>query len=225
MMKINWNDYQGKFQCPFCQILSIHRRGQSSTTKKKVFRCYLCNKQILASCNLNFKCILDPNDNSTVWYNYKGYKIPSFVCPHCYEENVSAYKIETLQEDKKVRFSCKSCGKGIRSSIDLSTSNIKHYAKKIPPIKPFNFKDDEWDLRSLSPKQESKSVRKPLVNFKNINPDWYKLAVKKYVQHFCKSGKSISTISVRRIYDLKNFGKYLEIIAFLTQVRLIESYL
>ena len=70
-------------------------------------------------------------------------------------------------------------------------------------IQPFSFNKDTWDLRQFY----DISSRKKL-NFKQINPQWYKLEAKKYIYYLLKSRKFESEDSLSAILVIiRQFGR------------------
>jgi|GEM_PF-5948497 len=206
--EIDWGkDYHGEFVCPHCNTSGMSAMGIHKVTTKRQFRCSQCRKTCQQSSQIKIKAVSDPINPEVTWY--KGYRVPGFVYPNCEEENIVFSEISVKNYNKK-HFRCRSCEKKQYDSVFLNKRNFSRFSSGIPHIKPFDFTDDEWDLRSIIPDSSSQDVRKAIVDFEPINPGWYKSEVKKYIYHISKNGISKSFGSINgSTYALRRFANYL----------------
>ena len=66
--------------------------------------------------------------------------------------------------------------------------NISRLSGTLPPVKPFNFDDNSWDLRAINPKGQIKRSQY-IVNFDSLFLDWFIILAKQYIYYLCKSQK------------------------------------
>ena len=67
---------------------------------------------------------------------------------------------------------------------------------------PFSFDENIWDLRHFYDKPYQK-----ILDFQNINPDWYRQEAKKYSHYLLKSLADYSSSKIIRVLTiLKQFG-------------------
>jgi integrase/transcription elongation factor Elf1/Zn ribbon nucleic-acid-binding protein len=201
---IDWNkDYQGEFVCPKCQTSGMNVWGVKKPNNKRMFRCSTCRNVEQESCQIRIKAIPDPTNPKVTWYT--NHRIRGFVCPEC-----QAKDIYFVQTDKynKVRFYCRSCKKCQYNSIELTRSNLSYYSNNPIPVITFNWEEDLWDLRAINPNFDQRDIPRSTVNFAEIEADWFKQEVKKYIHHLCKAGNSFGTI-ILYISALRFFSRYL----------------
>ena len=197
MIKINWKkNYNGEFICPKCEKGVMRPRGTGNG--KKRFKC--------ASCNCCQYCCRDINktyfDSKTKSYWIYGQYIDDFECPNCRERNIRLYNV--LNHTK--RFKCKSCNSYISDSVYISRQNISQYAHQKKSIKPFNFDDDTWDLRSIC--SIGNQDNNYMIFFSKIKQEWVKYLVKKYIHHLCKLNTSLNTIG-KHMTSMRFLSRYL----------------
>ena len=199
-------DYQGKFVCPNCRSLeiSVGEKTKSSNNKRR-FRCKACFKTYPVSCHINIRAITDPINQGVTWHT--GHRIKSFACPKCQVEEMYFVTLDYVNNGKKL-FECRTCKYITKDSIDLAIANIHRWSDSPILVKPFNWLEDQWDLRSISPKSNLLDLNRSTITFTAINPDWFKQEVKKYVQHLCKTGNTFGTIT-QCLVGLRSFSIYL----------------
>lgn len=192
MIKIDWlKDYQGEFQCPKCQKISMGLRGCDN--EKRRFYCKNCDKRVLESCSFT------QNYFSNILAGY-GLACPSEDC------NAKQMVLTSITQDNKKRFLCKVCGARAINSIDLTKINLARYAQQELMIKDFVFEDDEWDIRAIN-----RSIDKDnryIINYSEIKIEWFKLLVKQYIYRLCKLNKPYSTLD-KYIVGFRQFSNYL----------------
>ena len=137
----------------------------------------------------------------------KDYKLGEFACPNP-ECHAKRMKHQGLSSAGKHFFKCQDCGATTVQSKELTKNNLSRYAHHLPPIKPFSFQQDSWDLRGINPSFEQQDSR-IYVNFQMIQLDWFRDLVKRYIYHLCKLNKSFGTID-KNIGGLRAFSRYLE---------------
>lgn len=204
MIKIDWNkDYDNEFTCPKCEIGYLELHGFNKTKKKRSFICKSCH-----SCtNILFINLQKYPWLPTLFWNTKK-KIQGFICPYCQTEDIYFRQID---KNKKKIFFCKKCEKHLYDSITIEHNFVyKRYTTKSSPIKPFNFNDDFWDLRALNPNFDDRDSQLFAINFELIKLDWFKTAVKQYINSLAKSVKSntYGTIGLH-LSALRIFSYYL----------------
>ncbi len=206
MIDIDWKkDYHGEFVCPKCNSLGMVPQGIHKLNNKKQFFCKHCRKFLSDSINIDIKAVQDPLNDSVIWYT--NYRIKYFVCPKCEDNNM--YFSYINKHNKKI-FLCKSCKTRIYDYINLKFSNYSKYSNDSPPLKPFVFQDDEWDLRSLIMEFSEYEIFDANINFKAFELDWFKQLVKKYIHFLCKTGKTTSFGAIAiHVSGLRSFSTYL----------------
>lgn len=204
--QVDWEkDYQGEFICPECYVLGMTVRGIAKKENKRTFYCFACCYVCHESCQINIQAVADPINLGITWYT--NHRIKGFVCPECQAQNIYFQRLNKWQENKK-SFLCKSCNTHLYDSIYLTRTNISRYSKNTIPVKPFDWVEDEWDLRTINSNFDLCDSQRLIVNFSEIYPLWFKQEVKRYVQHLCKVANSFSTIN-NRLSALRNFSSYL----------------
>ncbi len=203
--QIDWEkDYQGEFVCPKCNKAGMSVAGIPKSSKKRYFRCSSCRGREQASCSISeIKRIEDPLNPGVVWY--ANYRIEHFICPECHSQNM--YLNETLEGNKK-RFRCHTCRKPQYDSIILSRSNLSRYSNAPLSVKIFDWNDDVWDLRSISPNFDDRDNQPLFANFTEFELTWYKCRVKDYIRYLCKVENAFGTI-LHHLSSLRFFSRYL----------------
>jgi transposase-like protein len=143
---IDWEqDYHNEFICPECDAPGIYPRGIRKKSGKRHFFCSACKKKQEASCEISIIKIEDPLNLGVNWYT--SHRIEGFVCPKCQAEDV--YLTEIISGKK--RFKCKSCKHYQFDSLILNNVNVSHYSENTSlAIKSFNWKNEQWDLRTIN---------------------------------------------------------------------------
>lgn len=198
MIEIDWlKDYQREFACIYCGQTSLMLNGMCNLgkAKKRSLKCsnLECQKRILDSCTLT------PNYFKNILAGY------GFACPN--EECTARQMILSQTDKRKKHFVCKVCGARVAESTDLTKNNLSRYAHKSLIIKPFEFEDDIWDLRSINASVTERNNRYT-IDFRHIKCGWIKPFVKKYIYYLCKLNKPFSTIE-KYITGFKSFSSYL----------------
>jgi integrase len=203
-MEIDWSkDYQGEFVCPECQTLNMRLAGKQFSNNKRRFICNTCRQRYSESCQIDIRAITCPTNPEVTWYT--NHRIKGFVCPECQAEDM--YFAQT-DKYNKIRFCCRSCRKHQYNSIELTRANISHYGDNFIPVIPFNWEEDLWDLRAINPNFDQRDITYSTVNFAEIEVDWFKQKVKKYIHHLCKAGNTFGTIGLH-LSALRFFSRYL----------------
>ena len=122
----------------------------------------------------------------------KDYKLGEFACPNpeCY---ASRMKHRGLSSAGKHFFKFQQCGSTTVQSQELNKRNLSRFAHHLPPIKPFSFQENLWDLRVINSSFERENSR-IYANFQTIQLDWFRDLVKSYIYQFCKLNKSFGTL-------------------------------
>ena len=205
MMEIDWKkEYCREFICPNCQTLGITAWGIQKSNNKRRFYCLNCTKTQQESCQILIKAIPDPTNPKITWYT--NHRIKKFVCPECQAEDVYFGRIDKYN---KVQFLCRTCRKRQYSSIELTRSNLTYFQDNPITIEPFSWQEDKWDLRAISPNFDQRDISYFIVNFTEIEADWLKSEVKKYIYHLCKAEKAFGTIKLH-LSSLRLFARYLQ---------------
>ncbi len=201
MLEIDWiREYKNEFVCPDCGEHGLKLFGYSSNkNKKRVFGCLNCGKRTSESYDISrFEL------NSTVNWR-QDYKIGEFACPNpeCDAKNM---QLHGWKRGKR-RFKCLVCEVMTTESINLTYKVITRLAHHKLNVKAFRFDDDRWDFRSLIPSFDDRDTQF-YVNFKNVQHDWFRLLVKRYIYHQCKAGDPPSTV-YGDFCHLSIFSRYL----------------
>lgn len=203
MININWKqDYKQEFICPICEKSKLRLSGFKRG--KRIFKCSGCRKQINESCNLKYRKIIVDYNTNTTWI--KGQIIDNFICHNCHDKNIIFCWVE---HHKKI-FRCQTCQKLTYDSIDITRKNKSRYSNQEIPVKPFIFEDDTWDIRAILSsidKQRSQYIQY-IIDFNNIQPQWFKSLVKLYIYHLCKLDLSFGTIK-NHIVNFRFLSRYL----------------
>ena len=203
MIEVSWEkDYKGEFICPYCHKYGLKLNGLKKSQDKRIFKCHSCQKNITSSHNIRVVEFVD-NKTSTIWY--KGYRIDGFVCPSpdCNGRDIF---FDSLTRDKK-RFKCRACGKLTVESFEINQRNLNRLAQKSLSVIPFDFQNDRWDLRAIITSCDNNNNRF-MANFEDLQPDWFKFWVKKYIYHLCKLDKPFNTISTH-LSSFRSFSYYI----------------
>jgi integrase len=200
MTEINWRqDYHREFICPECNKGKMRLDGTSHN--KREFCCTECKKYQHESCSINIKKVEDPLNSGLYWFT--NHRIKDFICPSCTSTNICFTKIS---EGKKI-FECRSCKSCQYDSILLTISNLSRYGCNTRPVKPFNWADDEWDLRSICIFDKTDIYY--IANFKEFKADWFVDKIKKYTHHLSKTNTAFRTIYLH-LSSLRLFSRYLD---------------
>jgi integrase len=137
----------------------------------------------------------------------RDYKIGEFGCPNpkCSSRDIRFRG--NCHKTKKRRFRCGNCGASTVEAIEITLINLSHYYHQLPSIKPFAFEDEQWDLRAINPSFHDQNNR-VFIYFQDINLSWFKLQVKQYIYHLCKTNKPFNTID-KHLSSLRFFSRYL----------------
>ncbi|WP_207713999.1 hypothetical protein [Scytonema sp. UIC 10036] len=202
MIIIHWiKDYQREFTCPYCHQVGLKLSGKSQSSQQR-FCCSNCQKQVQESCEIKVEKFVDINH--IVWY--KGYQIDGFVCSHLNCQGRDIY-FERFAKNKK-HFRCRKCQRFTSESIELTQRNLSRFAQKFNQVTPFNFQDDRWDLRAILTSVFDNNSNRFIAHFEEVQPDWFKLLVKKYIYHLCKLDKPSSTL-LTHLSNLRFFSRYI----------------
>ncbi|GAA6614381.1 tyrosine-type recombinase/integrase [Scytonema sp. NUACC26] len=199
MVEINWKqDYLKEFMCPACSLPGMNLAGKYKN--KQLFRCPKCGKH-----ESQFYTFKTYELKSKINWR-RDYSVGEFACPNpaCHARSV----FPIGRNSSKQEFICQVCKASTFESIDISNSNISRFSGSLPPVKPFNFDDNLWDLRAINPKQVIKRSQY-IVNFDSLAMDWFIHLAKQYIHHLCKSQKSDSGIQ-QRLVGLRKFSHYLD---------------
>ncbi|BAZ46968.1 hypothetical protein NIES4102_40140 (plasmid) [Chondrocystis sp. NIES-4102] len=203
--EIDWSkDYNGEFICPDCQTLGMIAWGVKKPNNKRQFRCPACRNVEQESCQIRLKAIPDPTTPEITWYT--NHRIKGFVCPECQAENMYLAHVD---KHNKIRFLCRTCRKHQYNSIGLTRSNISYFNDNPIKMLPFNWEEDQWDLRSINPNFDQRDKSYCILNFAEIEANWFKTEAKKYIQHLCKAGNAFGTIGLH-LSALRFFARYLK---------------
>jgi integrase/transcription elongation factor Elf1 len=202
---IDWEkDYHGEFVCSNC-----NKRGMSvgcihKKTNKRQFRCSSCKKIEQASYDIDkIKRVEDPLNLGVIWYT--NHRIKDFICAKCQDYNIYFTRIDN---HNKKQFACRTCKSVQYESIIITTGNFNRFSNDLLPVKTFNWRDDEWDLRAINPKFNDLDSRYFHLHFSGFELTWYEDRIKDYVWYLCKLEKSLATIH-RAVSNLRIFSKYL----------------
>ncbi len=199
MKEINWKqDYRKEFVCSACSIIGMNLSGKYKD--KQFFRCPKCGKH-----ESQFYTFKTYELNSKINWR-RDYKVGEFACPNHACNARSVFPIG--RNSSKQEFICQVCKASTFESIDISNRNISRLSGTLPPVKPFNFDDNSWDLRAINPKGQIKRSQY-IVNFDSLFLDWFIILAKQYIHYLCKSQKSDSAIQ-QRLVGLRKFSHYLE---------------
>ncbi len=205
MIYIDWKkDYKREFVCPRCDEPGMSLFGWSHSTKdstrKRAFKCVKCGKQITDSWDLSQRnSIL----TASLQQEYKN----SFACPNANcDERAVRFKGFDKRTGKRV-FSCTVCRTATLESLDLTAMVLSRHASARLPVKPFNFVDDKWDLRSLLPSIDERDIRTS-ANFETVQQEWFRVLVKNYIYHQCKIDIPVGTV-YGHLSSLRVFSRYL----------------
>ncbi|MGK7935244.1 MAG: tyrosine-type recombinase/integrase [Xenococcaceae cyanobacterium] len=186
MIEIDWTlEYQKDFICPECEkkgeITKLLLNG--SNHNKKRFKCPQCNSLTLQSSKLHKGHIARFNANG-------------LGCPN---EKCNARKMALISSKKQEKniFKCQVCNASAFQYVNVHQDNKINYYYVAPPIKEFNFDDDEWDLRSINKSVEEKRSRFK-IHFHSIKSKSLKLFVKKYFLGLCKTNTPYTTIRSKK---------------------------
>lgn len=205
MIEIDWKkDYRREFVCPKCQYLGLKLNGMSRPPKypnfsKRMFGCPACGRKTSESCENNW---IDGGFEVN-WRT--DYKVGEFACPNI-KCNARQVRLAGKRNTKR-SFICAVCGATSFNSTDLRANVISHFSGEFPVVKPFNFSDNEWDLRAINTSVDDADSRF-IVNFQNISVEWFKLYVKQYVYQQCKLNKPCKSIQTK-ISSLRVFSIYI----------------
>ena len=161
----------------------------------------------------------------------KDYK-RDFICPNPKCGAKGMVRKGRNKSDNKMRFKCNTCGKMQMESLNINApSHIKHIS-----VRPFDWLDNHWDLRSINPNFEERDRKNFIANFNSIKPDWFEQEVKKYIHFSCKYNSSFakigSDLSILRTFSIylikigtKGFNEINRnlILAYFTQERLLNK--
>jgi integrase/transcription elongation factor Elf1 len=193
MIEINWKkDYQGEFSCIHCGQSSLKFESRHSDGKYRL-KCISCGRRVSNSYTLKERYL------SSRLEGY-GLACPS---PDCQARQVV---LKQIQYRKKC-FQCAVCGATAVESNDIISSNLSRYGQIALPIKPFNFEEDIWDLRAITTAINGKADRY-FVNFSDIQTNWLKNYIKKYIIQLCKINKPFSNID-KHLTSFRYFSNYL----------------
>jgi integrase/transcription elongation factor Elf1 len=207
MAKINWKwkeDYRKEFVCPECNnsgMLFAEAVRQKNSDKAR-FRCPFCRRREYESCDINIQVMEDPTNFGVIWYTDN--LIAGFICPKCQTQNIY---LSYLKRNKKI-FRCRECTATHPESHTLKQTTINRYAGVVTAVKTFNWLDNEWDLRGISPKFDQRDNGYFMVDFSDILPGSFQNTIKNYVRYLCKIESSFRTVK-QHFSVIKNLSNYL----------------
>lgn len=110
------------------------------------------------------------------------------------------YKLEYSTSDSKCHF----CGVTFKFDSTDSSSWVGSQIEN--QLLAFCFDDDIWDLRHFYDKSPC-----PTINFQKINPQWYRVKVKKYLLYLLQSQKfSSASRVIEKIVSLRQLGMIID---------------
>ena len=198
---INWRrDYQGEFICPHCDEKGLWLAGFSSKGSKRQFICRHCQKTTRESNDIKL-----PDPNSQINWR-RDYRVGEFACPNpnCHAREVRLFG---SHGGRKQMFRCQACETSCSASIDLTPQILSQFSPGNSWVKSFLFEEDRWDLRSLICSDYDQNTIWT-ANFENVELDWFKSQVKRYIYHLCKLNKPPTTI-LSYLTNLRVFSRYL----------------
>ena len=190
-LQINWQDkYQNEYYCPKCQETKLSGfKYAKPRTCKLVLYCQSCKEYVGLTCRLKAYIF--------------GYA-PNLECPNplCTELGHNGQKGWIyLISSKKNRYRCHFCK--INFNPELNGYNSWTYTPKGCKLLSFSFEEDIWDLRHFYD-----LARKRTINFKDVNPQWYRTEVKYYIEYLLKAHRFDSPDSIIGLVStLKQFGR------------------
>jgi len=134
------------------------------------------------------------------------YKLGEFACPNA-ECQSRKMKYKGRPSTGKHFFKCQDCGATTVQYQEITKKNLSRYAHHLPPIKPFDFQENLWDLRGIS-SSCGKEDNRIYANFETIHPSNFRDLVKRYIYHLCKLNKSFGIID-KDLGGLRAFSRYL----------------
>lgn len=192
-LKVNWEtDYYGKYQCPKChqgQLAKAYYRQEA--TCEVALLCSSCHERTYLSCPVPIHI-----------YRY----LSDVACPNplCTGIGPQGQKGWVHQVFGACPCRCHSCGISFNPTSN-STKGWMGIQREIEPLL-FNFNEDTWELRYFFDKPNIQYVR-----FDDIQPDWYKEQVKRYLHQLLKDRVYNSISPIREIRTVLNqFGKIIQ---------------
>ena len=196
-LEVNWqNEYQNEYHCPYCiegQLRNFCYDKRSSV--KLQFYCNNCKKIIYLTCKVK-----------AYIYNYN----PEIECPNplCIQIGHNGQKGWVHKVTTKTRinikielYKCRFCN----IIFDPKSTFINSWigSQMEDKLSQFSFDDDIWDLRHFYENPARKTL-----NFQEVNPQWYRIEVKKYLYHLLKSRQFDTDGSCKQILIcLRHFGR------------------
>lgn len=190
ILKVDWHqEYQEEYDCPVCNQGRLTRYFyRPNSIGNLALACNCCNVYTYLTCH--------------VPVHISSYR-PEIECPNPLCTDIGhngqkgwIYKIKGQGNNCK----CYFC------EITFNPNSMRSYSwigsQTEEKLLPFTFDEDIWQLGHFYDKPYQK-----ILNFKEVNPDWYKQEVKKYLHYLLKSKAFSSDSRVREIIiALRQFG-------------------
>ena len=215
-MEINWSevinwekDYKQEFVCPAddCNGKKMCLIGRNNDKTKRKFKCLKCEK----SSSQYVKIKLPSIYSGVNWH--RDYRIGEFTCPNLEKKgdkytslcNSRDIRLNGSNKNGKQKFRCNSCNCYAIESIELKKAILSRHTKI--PIKPFDFENDVWDVRTINLAFHERSGGLFFI-FEKIQQDWLKELAKRYIYYLCKLNRSVGNIS-QKLTVLRRYSNYL----------------
>ncbi|MDJ0575365.1 MAG: site-specific integrase [Xenococcaceae cyanobacterium MO_234.B1] len=191
-LEVNWDqEYNQEYHCPNCNKGKLVRYYYDKTLICKInLYCNNCDKRTNLTCHV-----------PSYIYNY----ISNIECPNelCKEIGHNGQRGWIYQVSSKNNRQCKCrfCKIQFDSNSKYHTSWMGQQTEN--KLQEFSFDEDSWQLKHFF-----KNPRVTKIYFHEINPDWYRQVVKKYIHFLLKIQRYYSERSVLYFLNsLKQLGK------------------
>jgi integrase/recombinase XerD len=214
--------------CPFCDSQGVYTSGKTSA-KNDRYRCKSCNEQFTDYTYIRLTQIIPPclkcsSNNYVQKYGLTKDGVQKYKCTDCStkftEITILSAKVlkplclycgssETKQKgydfQGNPKFFCFQCNKRF-----IQADNGEFFGsigRELKPVKPFNFDDDFWDVRSFGFESVAPAKRYYFLNFSAIEQDWFKLAAKNFIKYTLSISAPSHTLVI--IHALNQLSSYL----------------
>jgi integrase/recombinase XerD len=188
--------------------MAQQRKIQESEFNINDPRCIRCNSKNLKSLGRNGKrrryscqdcrrCF--KGEIYTPLINLKPLPSSGFECPRCNSLNTRPYG---KRKNGKQTYICRDCGRSFVENPKFVSSKFT-LSQNISPEEMFA--GDIWDIRVLG--LEEKSNGNYTLTFSEIEPNWLKIAVKKWIKH--KSSNSAGSTLLGYLVGIRKFSSFI----------------
>lgn len=199
-------------ECSRCQSFDTVKLGKPLTLAhgtSQPCRCRTCNLKFTLGGLRHIPVYIDGKLLHT-FYDPPGLQYVADVdCPNCNEQNVvlkTTVRKDKSQQEYRILL-CLSCGQEFKEGTRWQAEVLRRLGKPIDK-RPWQFADDQWDLRVLYPDIDEHKLHGVFLHFDGFDTSWFKELAKAHTLWLIQKGYKSGTVR-GSLYHLRLFGNFL----------------